>query len=80
MPPAARDSTFATHLLYRLRGGAMHSGAAVAWLEEELEKNGSDAEDAIIQEHTRQSTGGVTMGNLIRSLKAIDDVDWITCV
>ncbi|MBA8899432.1 glucoamylase family protein [Phyllobacterium sp. P30BS-XVII] len=75
---AARDSTFATHLLYRLRGGAMHSGAAVAWLEEELEKNGSDAEDAIIQEHTRQSTGGVTMGNLIRSLKAIDDVDWIT--
>ncbi|MFT7754784.1 UNVERIFIED_CONTAM: hypothetical protein ODX46_01335, partial [Salmonella enterica subsp. enterica serovar Enteritidis] len=39
---------------------------------------GSDAEDAIIQEHTRQSTGGVTMGNLIRSLKAIDDVDWIT--
>lgn len=75
---AARDSTFATHLLYRLRGGAMHSGAAVAWLEDELEKNGSDAEDAIIQEHTRQSTGGVTMGNLIRSLKAIDDVDWIT--
>jgi cyclic beta-1,2-glucan synthetase len=75
---AARDSTFATHLLYRLRGGAMHSGAAVAWLEEVLEKNGSDAEDAIIQEHTRQSTGGVTMGNLIRSLKAIDDVDWIT--
>ncbi|SDP29152.1 cyclic beta-1,2-glucan synthetase [Phyllobacterium sp. YR620] len=76
--PAARDSTFATHLLYRLRGGATHSGAAVAWLEEELEKNGSDAEDAIIQEHTRQSTGGVTMGNLIRSLKSIDDVDWIT--
>ncbi|MCO4317017.1 protein ndvB [Phyllobacterium sp. 21LDTY02-6] len=75
---AAKDSTFATHLLYRLRGGAMHSGAAVAWLEEELEKNGSDAESAIIQEHTRQSTGGVTMGNLIRSLKAIDDVDWIT--
>ncbi|MGH6861189.1 MAG: helix-turn-helix domain-containing protein, partial [Phyllobacterium sp.] len=75
---AARDSTFATHLLYRLRGGAVHSGAAVAWLEEELEKNGSDAEDAIIQEHTRQSTGGVTMGNLIRSLKAIDDVDWIS--
>jgi cyclic beta-1,2-glucan synthetase len=75
---AARDSTFATHLLYRLRGGAMHSGAAVAWLEDVLEKNGSDAEDAIIQEHTRQSTGGVTMGNLIRSLKAIDDVDWIT--
>ncbi len=75
---AARDSTFATHLLYRLRGGATHSGAAVAWLEEELEKNGSDAEDAIIQEHTRQSTGGVTMGNLIRSLKSIDDVDWIT--
>ncbi len=75
---AARDSTFATHLLYRLRGGATHSGAAVAWLEDELEKNGSDAEDAIIQEHTRQSTGGVTMGNLIRSLKSIDDVDWIT--
>ncbi|PYE89348.1 GH36-type glycosyl hydrolase domain-containing protein [Phyllobacterium leguminum] len=73
---AARDSTFATHLLYRLRNSPNDVGAAADWLEEELEKHGSDAEDAIIQEHARQSTGGVSMGNVIRSLKAIDDVDW----
>ncbi|GGA88624.1 protein ndvB [Brucella endophytica] len=73
---AARDSTFATHLLYRLRNSPNDVGAAADWLEKELEKHGSDAEDALIQEHARQSTGGVSMGNIIRSLKAIDDVDW----
>jgi len=75
-PEAACDTTFATHLLYRLRGSSNDVGAAADWLESELEKHGSDAEDAIIQEHARQSTGGVSMGNIIRSLKAIDDVDW----
>jgi cyclic beta-1,2-glucan synthetase len=73
---AARDSTFATHLLYRLRNSPNDVGVAADWLENELEKHGSDAEDALIQEHARQSTGGVSMGNIIRSLKSIDDVDW----
>ncbi|MFC0244887.1 GH36-type glycosyl hydrolase domain-containing protein [Falsochrobactrum ovis] len=75
---AAHDSTFATHLLYRLRGASTDTSAAASWLERILEKEGSNPEDAIVDEHARQSTGGVTMGNAIRSLKTIDDVDWET--
>src|SRR5690606_33192240 len=75
---AARDSTFATHLLYRLRSSSTDTTAAASWLERILEQEGSNPEDAIVEEHARQSTGGVTMGNVIRSLKSIDDVDWET--
>ncbi len=75
---AARDSTFATHLLYRLRSASTDTTAAVSWLEKILEEEGSNPEEAIVEEHTRQSTGGVTMGNVIRSLKSIDDIDWET--
>lgn len=74
----ARDSTFATHLLYRLRSASTDTTAAASWLERILEQEGSNPEDAIVDEHTRQSTGGVTMGNIIRSLKSIDDIDWET--
>ncbi|MCL7997188.1 protein ndvB [Brucella sp. 21LCYQ03] len=75
---AARDSTFATHLLYRLRSASTDTSAASIWLERILEQEGSNAEDAIVEEHARQSTGGVTMGNAITSLKRIDDIDWET--
>ncbi len=75
---AACDSTFATHLLYRLCSSSTDTTAAASWLERILEQDGSNPEDAIIEEHARQSTGGVTMGNVIRSLKSIDDVDWET--
>lgn len=70
------DPTFAAHLLYRLRGASVDSTTALNWLEEQLHRHGSDPETATAEEHSRQSTGGVTMGNVIRALKAIDDVDW----
>lgn len=72
------DPTFSAHLLYRLRGASVDSTAALNWLEEQMHRRGSDPEAATTEEHTRQSTGGVTMGNIIRALKAIDDVDWTT--
>lgn len=73
---AAGDATFATHLLYRLRSASTDTSAAVHWLENELSQRNYDTEEAIAEEHSRQSSGGVTMGNVVRSLKAIDDVDW----
>lgn len=76
----ARDTTFATHLLYRLRGASTATGPAIEWLEAQLIAGGHDVDEAIIEEHSRQSTGGMTMGNIIRSLKAIDDVDWTSWV
>ena len=72
------DPTFAAHLLYRLRGASVDSTTALNWLEDQLHRHGSDPEVATAEEHSRQSTGGVTMGNVIRALKAIDDVDWTT--
>ncbi len=72
----ARDTTFATQLLYRLRDGSQNAGRALEWLEEELEKSGSDAEEIIIAEHQTLSSGNVTTGNIIRGLRLINDVDW----
>ncbi|QPC88131.1 protein ndvB [Mesorhizobium sp. NBSH29] len=72
----ARDTTFATQLLYRLRDGSQNAGKALVWLESELEKSGSDAEEIIIAEHRTLSNGNVTTGNIIRGLRKINDVDW----
>ncbi|OQM75906.1 GH36-type glycosyl hydrolase domain-containing protein [Manganibacter manganicus] len=72
----ARDTTFATQLLYRLRDGSQNAGKALEWLEGELEKSGSDAEEIILDEHRTLSSGNVTTGNIIRGLRLINDVDW----
>ncbi|MBL8583546.1 MAG: DUF3131 domain-containing protein, partial [Rhizobiaceae bacterium] len=72
----ARDTTFATQLLYRLRDGSQSAGQALAWLEGELEASGTDAEEIIIREHQTLSSGNVTTGNIIRGLRMINDVDW----
>ncbi|UVK37461.1 protein ndvB [Mesorhizobium sp. AR10] len=72
----AQDTTFATQLLYRLRDGSQNAGRALEWLEGELEKTGSDAEEIIIGEHHTLSSGNVTTGNIIRGLRLINDVDW----
>jgi cyclic beta-1,2-glucan synthetase len=72
----AQDTTFATQLLYRLRDGSQNAGRALEWLESELEKSGSDAEEIILLEHQTLSGGNVTTGNIIRGLRLINDVDW----
>jgi cyclic beta-1,2-glucan synthetase len=72
----ARDTTFATQLLYRLRDGSQHAGRALIWLEDELEKSGSDAEEVILGEHRTLSSGNVTTGNIIRGLRLINDIEW----
>ncbi|RJG45648.1 glucoamylase family protein [Mesorhizobium sp. DCY119] len=72
----ARDTTFATQLLHRLRDGSQNSGRALVWLEDQLEKSGSDAEEIIIKEHQTLSSGNVTTGNIIKGLRLLNDVDW----
>ena len=76
MPTHARDTTFATQLLYRLRDGSQNAGEALVWLEDELEKFGSDAEQITLGEHQTLSSGNVTAGNIIRGLRLINDVEW----
>ena len=72
----AEDNTFATQFLYRLRDGSQTSSLAIAWLEERLERAGTDAEEVLMAEHNRLSSGNVTMGNIIRGLREINDTEW----
>ncbi|MDH6265836.1 cyclic beta-1,2-glucan synthetase [Rhizobium sp. SG_E_25_P2] len=70
------DTSFVAQLLYRLREDTNSTSKALTWLEQRLEDRLSDAEEVMISEHAKISTGNVTVGNIIRSLKRIDDFDW----
>ncbi len=72
----AADNTFIAQLLYRMRDGSQSSGAVIAWIEERLERRGTDVEEALVAEQNRLSSGNATMSNIIRSLREIDDTDW----
>ena len=72
----ASDASFATQLLYRLRDGSRSAGTALQWLERELEKYGSDAEEITRTEHRTLASGNVTTGNIIRGFRTVNDVDW----
>lgn len=74
---AARDSTFAAHLLYRLRDGSGATAVAMDWLEARLAEAGQTPDSVLAAEHARQSSGNVTVGNIIRSLRLIDEIDWL---
>lgn len=70
------DDGFSAQLLYRLRDGSHSAAWVLSWLEDNLEARGTDAEECIIAEHARLSMGNLTVGNIIRSLRQIDDVSW----
>ncbi len=70
------DNTFTAQFLYRLRNASQSSGFAVAWLEQRLEQAGTDVEEVMLAEQNRLSSGNVTMGNIIKSLREIDDTEW----
>ncbi|MEO6300833.1 MAG: glucoamylase family protein, partial [Paracoccaceae bacterium] len=68
--------TFVSQFLYRLRDGSNALPAALHWLEKRLHEVHFGAEQVIGAEHARQSSGNVTVGNIIRSLRVVDDIDW----
>jgi len=70
------DNTFITQFLYRLRNASQTSGFAIAWLEQRLDQAGTDVEEVMLAEQNRLSSGNVTMGNIIKSLREIDDTEW----
>jgi cyclic beta-1,2-glucan synthetase len=74
--PLTSDDAFAAQLLYRLREDSEAASRALAWLEQRLEERDSNAEEVMISEHTKISTSNLTVGNIIRSLRRIDDFDW----
>ncbi|PSK85920.1 cyclic beta-1,2-glucan synthase [Limimaricola soesokkakensis] len=74
---ACEDDSFASQLLYRLRDAPERTHAAIDWLDEALIRRGSNAEEVLIAEETHQSAETVLIASIIRSLRAIDDLDWM---
>jgi cyclic beta-1,2-glucan synthetase len=72
----AGDNTFASQLLYRLSDETVTAHHAIAWIEERLEARDSDADEVQVAEQRRMSAGNARIGNIIRGLRAIDDIDW----
>jgi cyclic beta-1,2-glucan synthetase len=76
LEPLAEDNTFSTQFLYRMRDGSQTSSVAISWLDERLPALARDPQATTMAEHSRLSSGNVTMGNIIRSLREIDDAEW----
>ncbi|WP_434037815.1 GH36-type glycosyl hydrolase domain-containing protein [Bartonella ancashensis] len=74
--PLTSDPTFLAHLFYRLDDALIDSTTALQWLKKHLDRHNSNPELATLNESTHQVTDSITMGNIIRSLKIIDDMDW----
>lgn len=70
------DDTVAAQLFYRLRDGGPDSQAALAALERRL-GGPQGGERAVQAEYARQSSGNVTVGNIIRSLRRTGEIDWL---
>lgn len=76
MEPLVPDPTFATQFFYRLRNASQTSNFAVSWLEDRLKAANTDPEEVMMAEHNRLASGNVTVGNIIKSLREIDDTEW----
>ncbi len=74
--PMADNDTFASQLLYRLRDVSMKAQETLIWLEDCFEARDSDAEEVLIAEQNRLSAENVRIGNIVSSLRSIDDLDW----
>jgi cyclic beta-1,2-glucan synthetase len=70
------DDAFSAQLLYRLREDTEGASQALSWLEQRLEDRDSNSEEVMIAEHTKISTSNLTVGNIIRSLRRLDDFEW----
>ncbi len=71
-----RDTAFASQIVFRLRDGARNAGRALEWLRVELERLGTDPEQAAALEQQRLSAGNAMAGITIRGLRRVNDIDW----
>ncbi len=72
----AGDNAFARQLLYRLGDDGPRVQEAMEWLERHLIARGTDADEVLIEEQNLQTAANVRIGNVVRSLRTIDDTEW----
>lgn len=74
---APLGTSLAAQLIYRFRDGGTYPAAATGWLAARLAAQSTDPDHVVAAEHATQSSGNVTTGSIIRSLRLLDDVDWL---
>lgn len=71
------DAAFSAPLLSRLENASADTATSLKWLHYKIAAAAGDGSgDAPGAESSRQAQNGVTMGNIIRAFKAIDDIEW----
>lgn len=67
---------FLVQLVQRLRDQDPGIAPALAWLDEQLERQGATADTVVRDEHQRQVSASITVRNVITSMRLISSVDW----
>ncbi|HKH69577.1 MAG TPA: glycosyl transferase, partial [Reyranella sp.] len=67
---------FFVQLVQRLRDQDPETTPAVGWLQEQLKRQGTTADEMVRREHQLQGATNVTVRNIITSMRLISDVDW----
>jgi len=70
------SKTFAVQFDQRLRDQGNAAAIALQWLERQLAAQGSSSDQAIAEEHQRQTASNATVRNIFTSMRLISDVDW----
>jgi cyclic beta-1,2-glucan synthetase len=79
LPPHDQSTfsdSFLVQLVHRLRDQDPNIAPALAWLDEQLSRQGASADTVVRDEHQRQVAGSITVRNIITSMRLITDVDW----
>ncbi len=79
LPPdtqAMFSHSFLVQLVHRLRDQDPSVAPALAWLDGQLERQGTTADAVVRDEHQRQVAGSITVRNIVTSMRLISDVDW----
>ena len=79
LPPhgsATYSDSFLVQLVHRLRDQDPDIAPALAWLDEQLARQGATADGVVRDEHQKQVSGSITVRNIITSMRLISDVDW----
>ena len=71
---------FAVQLVQRLRYQDPQVTPILQWLDERLEKQGTNAEDIVLIEHSAQAAANVSVRNIITSMRLLSAFDWATFV
>ena len=69
-------AAFLVQLVHRLRDQDATMAPALTWLDQQLLRQGTTAEDLVRQEHQRQVSSSVTVRNIITSMRLISNLDW----